>query len=1795
MLLTDTHGETSPKLEVVEDRLRRYLALLPGALSFENYKKIKVNVFKACYFALTGEGTLGKELFPGFSKKDEEALRDYAWDPMINETRPFYKDTVAQEYTHAKGLACARIIQGLAPLYRCLECFYDESCVLCEDCYNPDDHIGHEVEKYSSMGGGMCDCGDDSAFLVKLTCRCLRESKDETISPQLQARLELVLSVVLDYIIDVGSITVLSLPIVDLYLSKKPFDNIYQEILDECTLPTSDYGPYDKGYRSESYKKWNLVLWLDLSRVYTDDKKVMMNHLNYSEAKARELVDEVRANGSVVIKESDDFDDMINIKNKFDIYDLIVTITTSLDNMREHIVLNLILWLEDLNYSEWNFALKTATKSTLAELLLRRKDNDRHSNPFGPMVYPNDYLLLGLDTVKSIHQGCKMKYKTKLSTGGLKNFDWKHLKNNFECDLKTLDIDRAGYLLAYELRFPSKIRTRISNMIILALLHDSKYKDQFCFSFLEMFPSLLYLLAMADRDIDQSCINTVSIQVFMCPPTNSKVINSSYWCNLFLPVINLMESHASHMNSSGFLNLIDVTNGSKSLLRGHRALTVGIETVIRIFTKNDSQDILEAILDEDRLVPFVLFQSLFQGIEPFERVTGNHVEHEDFQALRFLVRACRTILVIIKATNQSGEVNTAHLLRAIGSVIDLTARPKNDLWLTDTPVTQKATSFINPMGFFLCILFRHAGIDNFKDDLVNRQELYSGIYDYSLQSIVLAAQVKIGTWIRNGEVLARMSSLYSGKGLADLAYYNDFHLVQIGALVGEPSMFFLLLLKRWELDGWFEDKVAYQKTVYEDKFAFACEQFILFLYNLLCERYFFDSFDTKSQELYIAGKTLRYRLAEGPQTFSSLWAENKSLEMPIEEFTAILRENAEYSPPQGVTDTGIYRLKPELFKTTDPISLFLDSGSSQSTFGLLLENISKTKKVDISTVCLEPQITLSKSDFVNAYLGAFLKTPQFAKFAYKLIQVGLDEKDEGILTPLLHLIHALILDDEKLHTDKSYINQFFIQYPICNLLFSIAESSISPGVSSKAEYLLDIFISKDENVIQLLSICFGELHIKNYTQKKREPSDKKRRRSKEAVEARKAKILSKFAKQRQVFLKSNDLDVDINGPDDQIKNKCVSCGELETTENQLGIPFTQNESSIRWFIPDKESDFFQFAFENYWDVPSCTEPAKALKQKVVLDSDEEPAKNPIFPVAKRDMMTLPYSCSHMIHTKCCLSLRQGVYACPLCDQPFKIALPTYYYPKDNFIPSTLLKGKSNSGCFFDIAYKLSFKKNDTILHSVLHNDYFENGKLKGSVSLPSDSTFSLPKSDGSLLFHNMDRICELLANLISSHEKAVRLEEEKGMSNIIESLLSSTTTLARSLIQSRVLFFNQALNSFTKEEIEGCLARFGAGFITAQNDYFREVVTLFFQTDETLQSLIRIGVIRLIIETLAIFQQWLPIKLLKLDSYEDRTILGFHEILRVFFDLSYFLKSDNLEQTRHLYKAIQKVLVPFLRKCVIFSHVLTCSKIGDNEYLCLEEFEALNDYNKEWTVSKYIDCLSKILEIPSLDDVANSMSPGSEQISFEKTLLHGMKKKQVSPSLLLRNIEFPNVQRLITIPDDYAEARRKYQVSFTLLLLCLHCGEQFKVNQGAQHRERCTSMGIFYGPRLNSVFISLDGSTRPFDSQLPGPYMTEHGEVKRDRTPGFSTLNKNRYRYLNKIWINNELYGLVARSNYDAHGNPLGLNIDDEGEEEDDHDDHDDHDQEEGEEGEDEEGEEFVTFGDLMLDMQDDGDQLYFQ
>ena len=70
-----------------------------------------------------------------------------------------------------------------------------------------------------------------------------------------------------------------------------------------------------------------------------------------------------------------------------------------------------------------------------------------------------------------------------------------------------------------------------------------------------------------------------------------------------------------------------------------------------------------------------------------------------------------------------------------------------------------------------------------------------------------------------------------------------------------------------------------------------------------------------------------------------------------------------------------------------------------------------------------------------------------------------------------------------------------------------------------------------------------------------------------------------------------------------------------------------------------------------------------------------------------------------------------------------------------------------------------------------------------------------------------------------------------------------------------------------------------------------------------------------------------------------------------------------------------------------------------------------------------------------------------------------------------------------------------------------------------------------------------------FEIKLPGPYMTTHGEIRTPSLVEKARLNRLRYAHLNKLWINQELFGFATRTMFGERMSPLEAGAADEFEE----------------------------------------------
>ena len=69
-----------------------------------------------------------------------------------------------------KKPVCGRVFLDGDLAYTCLDCRTDATCVICEECFNNSNHVGHRVRYHRTSAGGICDCGDAEAWKPEGFC-----------------------------------------------------------------------------------------------------------------------------------------------------------------------------------------------------------------------------------------------------------------------------------------------------------------------------------------------------------------------------------------------------------------------------------------------------------------------------------------------------------------------------------------------------------------------------------------------------------------------------------------------------------------------------------------------------------------------------------------------------------------------------------------------------------------------------------------------------------------------------------------------------------------------------------------------------------------------------------------------------------------------------------------------------------------------------------------------------------------------------------------------------------------------------------------------------------------------------------------------------------------------------------------------------------------------------------------------------------------------------------------------------------------------------------------------------------------------------------------------------------------------------------------------------------------------------------------------------------------------------------------------------------------------------------------
>lgn len=1750
------------------DDLKRYLIEFPRELSYRDYQVIKRNVYKAFFWTVTCEGKYLHELFEGIGENQIADLRDYKWVVNGNtEGKPFYSNVKATDYSHPKDQICGYTFKEGDPIYRCEECGYDETCVLCAHCFNEDDHLDHNISFYYSSANneGMCDCGDPTAFVRNLRCAC---RKTLTIDSAFTEAISQVVKCIFKYALDVTNFSISTLPFIHRILDNDSFMSTRQ-LSDFSSLPVHEYGVLDENTGSS----WYLVLWNDEYHNYDEARRAINAATSVSYETAENLARLISSSGRAVLKEAIEPTSLIPSQRAAERDGLICTIMSKRDYVREMIVAAAFSWVCAVTSFSGNSAFRDECKRQLSNVLLA-------SN----FIFSKS---LSSEAFKGYTANLKQNFfecglivdgeREDLSPTAFNDLEAYSFDSSVLTFLKPLATKTPDsilqYLMLFEIRLPLSTRRLLRRIILTLLGGDRELKMLFAEQYLKLYPHLLITSALSDREDNLACMDHIRVQLFTCPKTNVKILNSGRLTRILAPLCWLIERYSSTFNESTQVINYDEraleARGKRDRSAIQRAIFSALNDLTHILSKVQFSTLSDSFPSLQEVYLLITLMKFYQGSSTIVRKLGDHVTHELLNdALLFLQKAIPIYYIVRCFTNLFPEnsKSAATILKATLHLIWSHEKTfeSDKTFVESYLVSSRPVSFINPINSFVSYLIQHCSSSELRQVFEGRERSFKYITEISLRSIVLAAQIRVGFWIRNGASVSREASYYTlismremsyfknmhfipSAGvlpLGEVAYLRDLHNLQIGFAFHELNLMFELFLKRWEIQDWFYGKVPSQETIYEDRFYYICEEMVTTLYHIFTNRSSF-SFTTNNKSSQERIKRLCYSLCESPKSFSELVSDLDEDYSDIPAFEELLRTCATLQKPSGLTDSGMYRLKANYYDQLDPMSIFLESSKYEAVSCSLLKNLSRLSNISEDEIVLSPQIMYAEDSSLNDGLLRFYSSFFFAKLVYKLLRESVESEQEIFILKLLHLVHAVLIDIER-DAENIRLLEAFISIPVCDLLLNVVESSMSSSVVRKADHLLMRFIELDPRVMKTLIDCFGEEHIQLYKKRKIGSASHEAEKRKTTAEKRKNKVFKKLAKQQKDFSARHGSSfaetISDEPPKRAARRCCVICGEQECSVQLFGILLCKSLSSTFWKIPPFHDVYNQLAFEDYGthlprnkeQVYSVGYPYKQMRERGLASKISAPVAT---------------SCCHGIHYKCYLRQQHSLQyvPCPLCHNLHDTFIPSFTPP----LVSRMLDYWSDSTMDLKVAEPAVCEVNSLLLSKHLIGETYwaeyATPLKKLSHQIYQAVMRSLPNDDRRAENLSLQKIMisRLIADTIRANEIASRINGDAAYSNFLDDVSPQAKTTLLSLFQLRCYLSAFATNLPIQDP--NVVARMPD--LNNENSLFSQVIIkLLYGKDHPIDC-IKWGYHNLLATLTFELVDGIKSRYPSAMKHHDTS-----RILQLEYNLllSYvrsFLKdiwlpfektdADLMSVLAFVLKALQRISLTYLRQCALMWDILSSQQLEDLAYVSSAEIRDLKLKLQGSGSVELLDTLCKFFDIGSPIEVIKSiMYGGSDQNHTLDIFQHyDATKYEEDKSKLRTLIDFPGRISLLEMPHDYNSClvdpvykKKRPQPDS----VCLTCGAYLSHKRLLLHPLECGVMPVYFVPDKNNLKVLVQIASASIEVMIPAPYLTAHGEVKKRGVPGKATLSQARYLHLNKLWLNQGLFGFATRSLFDS-------------------------------------------------------------
>ncbi|KAH3662186.1 hypothetical protein OGAPHI_005434 [Ogataea philodendri] len=1744
----------------ISSKLNNILVQLPRLFDYSLTPDLETSLIRVLYYALSGDSKYYELLFPDLMINEEfpsnwESTIVHDYHGLITKGRFYDRQKQSTSKAH-HGRICAQKIEKDQVVYNCYDCGIDETCCLCDDCFNKEQHSDHDVGTHISNGDAICDCGDHESWKCDLKCvaNSMVESEPDDLPTELVEIINEVIRTVFDYFLDVQALNTHTVPGTQRYLYAEKNPDLFKLYSETAQLSKDKYGSEDTN--SDVYC---LIVWNDEFHDWTISKQSIAMALPTTASdhkKNQQLTQEIDREGKSIISTSKNIDVLMKQYYKVQTHGLTATIVSARDATRDFLCENIINWLVKMT-SHPNSKISECVKISIANAMFEQY-NTVHEEEKTVGKY---FSFSNPDNVGNLLPNFKIPQlpgsvlKKDVNISMLKHIGLalasEHLEPEEYAEATTTRIQMFFFM---EMRLWKKLRKTLRSLLLPTLTTSYQYREILADQIVEILPLLELIQAKHDREWNLSLMDHFRLQIYLDPKIGTHLLTTGKLCSVFQSTIQIFKENVLP-GTDKYSPEQNVTDWKvQRLLNAESACLRGLETLTN-YIKPGYEDILGNRL----LCYLILTLRMFDQSWSLKRKRDVHVEIESQESKLYFIRAhqaynlTKNVGKIIAGLDTKSSV-VEEAIAIIGMYLtNSSAIYDNDLDIIKYEVSKEKTSFINPVHSLLAEVCRNYKFFDLTMLERNKSGLPSGdtwdpettqdeinlfaIADQSLRSQVLSAQILSGFWVRNGQeaMFQELSYrfIFNPEG--------DLYLNQLSVLF-EPSIkrSLLNIFDRYELLKCINGNQQFDKTIYEERGTSIIGEMVHFFYRLLTYRVFFDKTISASEIDYLKTKyAICYKLSLGPVQYTDL----KRAVDSSADFDRLLKEVSVFNPPTGINDYGHYSLKPELYSELDHLSYFNKSNSQDDLEMALFNNIAANKKKKVEEVVIHPQIYPLKGDDLQKFakIGAAFRSPLFVKFIYKALSFAISSENDNFVPHLLHLVHAIIVDDGLYNSENDQSLQAFIDIPVSNLLLTLIEKEdVSKFVAKKASYILDLLLTKDESVLQSLIDCFGQAHIDEFKKTARgKVLETKKERAKRLALKRQQKIMKKLTKQQAAFVENNKVFFDEPAPvekpeADKLETElrtCIYCRNPENYKELFGMPTLISHSSVFWNVPIVDMDAPSLMIPGF---PTNNANSRKRKWQDLVENIS------CFGTKCTRSKYVITGCLHGMHYSCFHDYLKenhadvSQYTCPLCQSYCNSFIPTSRFPDFELEIASELKSKTwqniyneNQGdnCSELSGYVFDKKMFRVLSHSELPEyrtimrqlrTLMKENRIMRKVVKSSSQQLSLKFS-----------LPILLGNTLEMYEISSRTKLKPDE----EDLSSKDMTLLRSLVQFRVLL------NYLPPDPPNDYSRFAEYKSLVRSDNFgstTEMLLLYMEGNESFDILMRLELTKWMVKAL------------------------FSLISRYSLNPGNLNVDSVLKPVEPLEGPLKETFVLLTKKCAANLFRKFISEIGPAYY----NDELITKLNT--IMVNIFDCYYRQLmlvkqtfnlgggEFPTYQELlGNLQDTKSLEYSVSIQVATSMSNYLSSTNSLV--LDFPGKVHLCELPEKLTDflkydsigkekaADRKY--------LCLFCGSLVKK---LQHLSNCklndSSYSLFFSPFNNKLEFELTATKNNifFDIQIPNgasvsvgsPYFNRHGEPAGGLLGAgeSGTLHLPRYNYINKIWLNQYLISTIYR---DLHASIL--------------------------------------------------------